>query len=54
MNGEWERARTLISCMLGSRASAGYAREDANVHGSRDLDFGFLSENDMRNSCVNL
>ena len=46
-NGEWETARTSISWMLGSRASTEYAREDANMHGSRDPDFGFLSEIDM-------
>ena len=47
VNGEWERARTSISWMLGSRGTPGYAREDAWMYGSRDPDFGFLSEIDM-------
>ena len=54
MNGEWERTPTSISWMLGSMRTLWYAREDAWMHGSRDLDFGFLPEIDMRNRCVNL
>ena len=53
-NGDEETARTSISWMLGSRALPGHACEDAYVHGSRDHDFGFLSEINMWNGSVNL
>ena len=46
-NDEWERTTVSISWMRGSMHTPGYAREDAWMYGSRDPDFGFLSEIDM-------